>query len=331
MASSKSPSINAAPDQAAAELGTGVPGDADHALLLEACRQVLLPLATLAVERGVPYAQLDELLRGAFVEAARTAHPNVSAQRSASRISAATGLTRREVTRLLQPPVAAEPSRSSPATQVFSRWLTDPQLRQADGTARALPSQGSPASFESLAQSASFESLAQSVSFESLAQSVTKDVHPRTLLEELLRLGLARLDEATDTVQLLRETFVPTGDEARMFGFLGANVGDHLRGAVANVLAQGPRNVEQALFADGLSSDSIAELRPVVAQQWQAVARSLVPLVQQCIDADVAAGRAADQRLRVGLYMYAAESAATPIQDAANSDASDDGTPPSTP
>lgn len=313
MASSKPPSINAAPNQAVAGLGTGVAGDADHALLLEACRQVLLPLATLAVERGVPYVELDELLRGALVEAARTAHPNVSAQRGASRISAATGLTRREVTRLLQPPVSAAPSRSSPATQVFSRWLTDPQLRLVDGTARALPRQGPP------------------VSFESLAQSVTKDVHPRTLLEELLRLGLARIDEATDTVQLLRETFVPSGDEARMFGFLGANVGDHLRGAVANVLAQGPRNVEQALFADGLSNDSISELRPLVAQQWQAVARSLVPLVQQFIDADVAAGRPADQRLRVGLYMYAAATSATPIPDAADPDASGHGTPPSTP
>jgi Family of unknown function (DUF6502) len=322
MASSKPPSFNAVPDQAAAELSTSAVGDADHALLLEACRQVLLPLATLAVERGVPYAELDELLRGAFVEAARTAHPNVSAQRGASRISAATGLTRREVTRLLQPPVTAELSRSSPATQVFSRWLTDPQLRLADGTVRALPRQGPPVRLDSLAQS---------VSFESLAQSVTKDVHPRTLLEELLRLGLARLDDASDTVKLLRETFVPTGDEARMFGFLGANVGDHLRGAVANVLAQGPRNVEQALFADGLSSNSVAELRPLVAQQWQAVARSLVPLVQQFIDADVIAGRTADQRLRVGLYMYAAATAATPIQDAADRDASADGIPPSTP
>jgi Family of unknown function (DUF6502) len=312
MASSKSSSSIPAPGPRA-QSSTGSVGDADHALLLDACRQVLLPLATLAVERGVPYAELDELLRGAFVQAARTAHPTVSAQRGASRISAATGLTRREVTRLLQPPVTTEPNRSSPATQVFSRWLTEPQLRSADGKARALPRQGPP------------------VSFESLAQSITKDVHPRTLLEELLRLGLARVDEATDTVQLLRETFVPTGDEARMFGFLGANVGDHLRGAVANVLAQGPRNVEQALFADGLSSDSITELRPLVAQQWQSVARSLVPLVQQFIDADVAAGRPADQRLRVGLYMYAAQSAATPIQNAADSDASDDGTTPSTP
>jgi Family of unknown function (DUF6502) len=292
MATSKSSSSTSAPGQT--ETSAGSAGDADHALLLEACRQVLLPLATLAVERGVPYAQLDELLRGAFVEAARTAHPTVSAQRGASRISAATGLTRREVTRLLQPPVATEASRSSPATQVFSRWLTDPALRAADGTARALPRQGPP------------------VSFESLAQSVTKDVHPRTLLEELLRLGLARVDDSGDSVHLLRETFVPSDDEARMFGFLGANVGDHLRGAVANVLAQGPRNIEQALFAHGLSSESIANLRPLVAQQWQAVARGLVPAVQQFIDDDVTAGRQADQRVRVGLYMYTTGMAPTP-------------------
>jgi Family of unknown function (DUF6502) len=312
MATSKTPSFLPASQAASAELG-GSAGDADHALLLEACRQVLLPLASLAVERGVPYAQLDELLRGAFVEAARAAHPNVSTERGASRISAATGLTRREVTRLLQPSPATESSRSSPATQVFSRWLTDPALRAADGTARALQRQG------------------QSVSFESLAQSITKDVHPRTLLEELLRLGLARVDEASDTVQLLRETFVPSDDEARMFGFLGANVGDHLRGAVANVLAQGPRNVEQALFAHGLSTESIAELRPLVSQQWQTVARSLVPVVQQFIDADVAAGRQANQRVRVGLYMYAAGMSSGPVNH--TSDAADklDGTFPSTP
>jgi hypothetical protein len=323
MATSKSSANNTAPVQTAP--GVGAVGDADHALLLEACRQVLLPLATLAVERGVPYAQLDELLRGAFVEAALTAHPNVSAQRGASRISAATGLTRREVTRLMQPPVATEPSRGSPATQVFSRWLTDPALRSADGTARALPRQG---------PSVRSDSLTQSMSFESLAQSVTKDVHPRTLLEELLRLGLARVDEATDTVQLLRETFVPSGDEARMFGFLGANVGDHLRGAVANVLAQGPRNIEQALFAHGLSSESVTSLRPLVSQQWQAVARNLVPLVQQFIDADVAAGRQADQRVRVGLYMYAAGMSPSPVNnpsDAADPDTPRDGTTPSTP
>jgi hypothetical protein len=266
---------------------SATPSGGDQTLLLAACRQVLVPLARLAVERGVPYAQVDELLRSAFVEAARAVHPTVAAQRGASRISAATGLTRREVTRLLQPEAPVERSRRSPATQVFSRWLTDPQLRPDGGAPRALPRQG------------------PAPSFESLAHSVTKDVHPRTLLEELLRLGLVRVDEASDTVHLLRETFVPSGDQARMFGFLGANVGDHLSAAVANVLSHGPRNLEQALFAPELSKESIERLRPVVADQWQALARHLVPLVQQLIDEDDAAGRKPDQRLRVGLYMFA--------------------------
>lgn len=276
------------------------------ALLLAACRRILGPLARLAIERGVVYAEMDDLLRRAFVEAAREVHPGATAQRAASRISAATGLTRREVARLLlqsQPSAAlvSEPRRRSPATEVFTRWLTDKQLR---GTGNAgpqpLPRQG------------------PAPSFESLAQSVTKDVHPRTLLEELLRLGLARLDDAGDTVWLVRETFVPADDETRLLGFLGANVGDHLSAAVANVLSPQARHLEQALFADELSSESIDQLRPLIAEQWQSLVRQLVPKVQQFIEDDRAAGRAIDQRLRVGVYTYT--QAVTPPPAAAPDD-----------
>ena len=276
----------------------------DHALLLAACRKVLAPLARLAVERGVAYPLIDELLRGAFVEAARAAHPDRAAQRGTSRLSAATGLTRREVTRLLQPAPPAEPRRRSPATEIFTRWLTDPQWRGNGNAPRPLLRQG------------------PAPSFESLAQSVTRDVHPRTLLEELLRLGLAEVAETSDTVHLLRETFVPSGDEARLFGFLGANVGDHLSAAVANVLSPAPRHLEQALFADELSVESVERLRPVVAAQWQALVRDLAPQVRRLIDDDRAAGRPPDRRLRVGLYTYAeavpAAAAATPDPEPGN-------------
>ena len=277
----------------------------DQALLLAACRRVLAPLARLAVERGVAYPLIDELVRGAFVDAARGAHPDLAAPRGASRLSAATGLTRREVARLSQPAPLAEAPRRSPATEIFTRWLSDVQWRGDGAVPRALPRQG------------------PAPSFETLARSVTQDVHPRTLLEEMARLGLARLDEADDTVRLLRETFVPTGDEARLFGFLGANVGDHLAAAVDNVLSPVPRHLEQALFADGLSADSVAGLRPLLAEQWQALVRQLAPRVQQLIDDDRAAGRTPDQRLRVGLYAYA-EVVPAPAEPA-------DGTLPSTP
>ncbi|HEV7912902.1 MAG TPA: hypothetical protein VGP22_03995, partial [Albitalea sp.] len=49
----------------------GTAEKADDALLLRACGPVMAPLARLAVARGMQYAQFDELMRGAFVEAAR--------------------------------------------------------------------------------------------------------------------------------------------------------------------------------------------------------------------------------------------------------------------
>ncbi|MBC7956590.1 MAG: hypothetical protein H7Y33_12065 [Cytophagales bacterium] len=255
-----------------------------NAALLQACRNVLAPLAELAIARGVHYDELDEVLRCAFVDAALAAHPEVAPQRAVSRVSTATGLNRREVSRLIQREPVAQ-SKRSPATQVFTRWLSDPLWRAHGRALSSLPRTG-PASFETL------------------AQSVTKDVHPRSLLEELCRLGLARVDTAADRVELVRERFAPAGDETRMLAFVSSNVGDHLRACVANVLADEPPHLEQALFADELSAESLERLQPIVRAQWQQVLRSLAPKVQKMIEDDQARQRVQDQRLRVGLYAY---------------------------
>lgn len=261
----------------------------DLSAVLSACRAVLAPLAELAIARGLHHSDLDELLRTAFVEAALAAHPDVTPHRAVSRVSTATGLHRREVNRLLQrEPVAT--AKRTPATQVFTRWLSDPAWRRR----ASLPRQG------------------PAPSFETLAQSVTKDVHPRSLLEELCRLGLARFDEARDRIELLRERFAPAGDEPRMLGFMAGNVGDHLRAAVSNVLAAEPPHLEQAVFADELSAESLQKLQPLIREQWQHLLRTLAPALQRAIDDDAAAGRAQDRRVRVGLYAYHA-----PMQEAA--------------
>ena len=271
------------------------PNEAAEQEIIAACRAVLTPLAKLAVARGLPYAQIADLLKTALVQAARAAHGDAGEHRAVSRISAATGLTRREVTRrVASADEAMPPPRRSPATEVFTRWLSDPQLRGRKRFASKLPRQGA------------------WPSFESLAQSVTRDVHPRTLLDEICRLGLARFNEATDTVELVREIFVPHGDQRRLLGFLAANVGDPLSAAVSNVLSSGPRHLEQALFADELSTQSIEQARPLIAAQWQALVQRLAPALRQMIDEDRAAGRAQGQRLRVGIYAYALRADAPP-------------------
>jgi hypothetical protein len=253
--------------------------------LVDALASVLEPLARLAVARGLPFSALEELAKAAFVRAAHKAHPDLPEHRRVSRISTTTGLSRREVTRIVQAPERPAPRRSL-ASDVFARWMSAAEWRDRQGRPRTLPRQG------------------EQGSFEALAHAVTRDVHPRSLLEELVRLGLAQWDTEADQVSLALDAFVPRGDAARMLRFLGENAGDHLGGAVDNVLGDGSQHFEQAVFADGLSETSMSAFRALVKTQWQSLRQAMVPALQALIDADRAAGRAQDQRVRVGLYTY---------------------------
>lgn len=268
---------------------SAAPSTPDQAALKSAFARVLGPLAELALARGLPCAVAEEMLRQAFVTAARDAlsgPAGPAAHGLVSRISTATGLSRREVSRLVQQGDSPAPPRRWPAGELVTRWLSDPALKPVRGR-RRLPRQG------------------PAPSFEALAQGVTRDVHPRSLLDELCRLGLAVVDEASDSVELQRDAFVPKGDFGRMVGFLGENVGDHLAAAVENTVGDKTRHLEQAVFADELSAESLDAMKAVVAEQWRLVFDRLVPAFEGLIAADREAGRAQDQRMRVGLYTYA--------------------------
>jgi hypothetical protein len=265
--------------------------------LLAALRKVLEPLATLAVQHGLPYAAVEELLRRGFVGAADAAHPDVLAHRKVSRLATTTGINRREVARLLGVLRDAQGSQQLPrrslASEVFAHWMSDARYRDRRGEPRVLKRQG------------------RAPSFESLAQAITRDVHPRSLLDELLRLKLAVHDEEHDTVELVRDAFVPRGDRVRMMQYLGHNVGDHLSGAVANVLADGRRHFEQAIFAEGLSEASVRETWQHIGELWKGLLAALVPALEAKVERDRPRD-GATHRLRLGLYTFDENTAATP-------------------
>ncbi len=277
--------------------------DPSHApdALATALRQVLAPVARLALARGVTYATLDELLKQALVAVADASNSALPPHRRVSRITTATGIHRREVTRLVtelregsaeQPP----PARSH-ASELFHHWRTDAEFCDRKGSPAELPRIGA------------------TPSFEALAHGITRDVHPRSLLDELLRLGLAAHDRERDTVRLIREAFVPQGDEPRAVAVLGRNVGAHLEAAVDNVLLDNRQHFEQALYADGLSEASMAEFRTLVRDQWQALLTAMVPRLEALVAQDAqasqfvaeagAAAPAPLQHVRIGLYTHA--------------------------
>ena len=100
----------------------------DTPALTDALRMVLLPLARMALARGLLARDVEEMMRVAFIAAAAETQPAPAPTRQISRLATATGLTRREVTRLLQVQRAAPLARRSPATEIFARWLPDSLL-----------------------------------------------------------------------------------------------------------------------------------------------------------------------------------------------------------
>ena len=261
--------------------------------LLQALDSLLLPLAQLCVGKGVPIQAAEERLRRAFVEAARRNSDGANPQRLTSRISTLTGLTRREVARIQSLNEPARPTTRTAVSELFTHWLSLPAYRGANGP-MTLPRVG------------------PAPSFETLAQSVTRDVHARSLLEALIRLKLVEWDEERDTVRLAAEAFVPRDQWTHMMGFLGDNVGDHLRAAVTNVLGQGNEHFEQALYADELSAQSLALARRIISDQWRSLMTDVVPQLEALMKADAAAGRPQDQALRLGLYSWTQPMPPTP-------------------
>ena len=262
-------------------------------VLVKILGRLLFPLARLCLANGVTFAAVEELLKHAFVREANALEPGAPVHGTVSRISTATGLTRREVTRLCSADAPARSTKPPVASEVFARWTTDSRYRDADGAPCLLKRQGGESSFETL------------------AQSVTRDVHPRSMLDELVRLGIVLHDKEHDCVSLVGKEFVPSGDSRQMLDLLGDNVGDHLDAAVSNVLGDVGRHHEQAIFADELSSESIKELHHLIAEQWKSLRDAMVPKITELIESDRLAGRIQDQRLRIGLYSFDESSANT--------------------
>jgi uncharacterized protein DUF6502 len=255
--------------------------------------RLFAPLARLCLANGITISTAEEILKQVFVQEANALKPGMPMHGTVSRISTATGLTRREVTRLIKSDAPVRPKKPPITTEIFARWTAD--WRDHDGKPLVIKRQGT------------------APSFEALAQSITRDIHPRSILDELVRIGIAHFDEDLDCVSLTHNDFVPGGDSRQLLNLLSDNVGDHLDAAVANVLSDVGRHHEQAVFADELSTESIEALCPLVAAQWAALRDAMVPTITGLIESDRLAGRVQDQRMRIGLYTFN-ENTGTPTE-----------------
>jgi len=255
---------------------------------LDAALQVARPIVEFLLNEGVNYARFTNALKTVFLEGAESVLTAHEAKLNDSSISTLSGIHRKDVRAWRaagRPPLRSK--NLSPAMEVFTRWASDPAYCDASGKPRILRRTG------------------ESGSFEELAGAVSKDVHPRALLQELIRLGVVRRQKAPgeeERLELCADAFVPTEGRAEMLQLFSDNVGDHIATAVNNLTGGDPM-LEQAVYADGLRPASAEALRALAREIWMKAFREFAREATRLYRRDEGLPDA-DRRVRFGMYCY---------------------------
>ena len=110
------------------------------------------------------------------------------------------------------------------------------------------------------------------------------------------------MSDITDEGYRLGDSFVPAKDLAGLYALFAANAGDHLAAAVHNLAGGEPPFLEQAVFAQGMTAASAAELATLARSLWSGVFSTMVDAARDKVDAE--SGRGGDHRMRFGAYFY---------------------------
>lgn len=151
--------------------------------LKEAYRRLFSPLIRILIRNGVTATETTDLIRRAFVEAATSEEFRVQGRRiSDTRIAILTGLSRKEVHKLRNESGDSEPGTNlSRIGRLIAAWNQDPDFTGPYGLPLAVPFDTQPGS--------------DAPTFKELVRRHSGDMAPRAMLDELLRTGLAHLDE----------------------------------------------------------------------------------------------------------------------------------------
>jgi hypothetical protein len=258
--------------------------------LITAIRRLMRPLVRVLIAHDIGFPLFAEMLKGVYLEtAARYFRLESGRRMTDSRLSLLTGVHRKDVKRLREMPAEAEgpPRRVSLSARVIGLWSGDSDYLDANGRPRELDGEG----------------------FDQLVESVSKDVRPRTLLDEWLQQGLVERTEGEDgsgRIRLCAEAFVPSEGLEEMAFYFGRNLHDHIAAAGENLLGIGKPRLERAVYYPGLTRESVEELEALARDQAMAALQNLNKAILERQRRDQ--GRDdAHYRFAFGTYLYASD------------------------
>ena len=228
-------------------------------ILFVAVRKLMRPLVRILLRNGVAYGALADAIRKCYVDVAFEDFAPEGKKQTVSRVSALTGLTRKEVKRLHEldgEDYEASQERYNRAVRVISGWMNDRRFLDVKGKPAVLSLENG------------------NKSFAVLVRDYSGDIPVRAMLAMLEEAG--SVSNTKDKVRLVRHAYVPAGDDQEKIRILGTDVSE-LIATIDHNLTAAP---EQLLFQrkvayEAINPDSLVKLKKLSFARAQSLLERL--------------------------------------------------------
>jgi hypothetical protein len=263
-------------------------GDArPRQVLYAAITRLLRPLIRVLLRNSVPFAAFEVFAKQVYVDVALSDFSIPGKKASVSRVSILTGLTRKEVQRLVARPAEnhEEPAeRYNRAARVLTAWARDPEFLDASSAPKALEAVGEQ-------------------SFATLARRYSGDMPTRAVLDELLRVGAVRQRD-DGLIEPTASGYIPSRSETDKVRILGTDVAD-LIATIGHNIEHGtadPRFQRKVMY-DSIPVSALPDFRRFSAVHSQAMLEKFDRWLA-ARDTDIPDDEHGAARVGIGIYYF---------------------------
>lgn len=231
----------------------------------------------------------SDLAKRVFVDVGMSESGIPGKKQTISRVSILSGLSRKEVQRIVGERDDGGGSdvqdRYNRAARVIAGWVRDTEFADAAGDPIALSPEGAGASFSLL------------------VKRYSGDVPARAVLDELLRVGAVER-QPDGRVRLLSRAYIPSTSDVDKLDILGADVADLVATIDHNLQRSGtdPRFQRKVMY-DNVPEEAIAEFRALSAAQAQSLLEAMDKWLSRH-DRDENPAQQGTGRVRTGIGIY---------------------------
>jgi hypothetical protein len=229
--------------------------------LLSAFRVLLRPLVRILLRHGISFAEFAEIVKAVYVEIAVTEFKVEGRRGTKSRIAVITGLTRKEVSRVIElagSETIGTKSNLNRVARVLAGWHTDPDFIGPYGMPLEVRYE---------------DDGTNSATFSMLVRRYSGDMSPRSMLDELMRVG-AVVETEPGWLKVLRRVYEPPTLALDNFERVGEVVKNFVDTVDFNLQKESPGagRFERIVYSpEGIRNQDLPRFNAYVKERCQAL------------------------------------------------------------